>query len=143
MKITLDLLMILMRMKKLACLLEPWILKKREIPSKLVVKLIPFPKKFFSFIPPPIVEPLVPTPAERAISPVGCSSTIISIIFKFSLVPFFILPSTFLKILKLLILSIDLLYSRLLRGSPSSTINLFLITSSIVWKFPKILILST
>ena len=47
--------------------------------SKFVLKFIPLPKKFFSLIPPPIVVPLVPAPAAKAISPVGCSSTVKSI----------------------------------------------------------------
>ena len=66
--------------------------------SKFVVKLIPFPKKFFSVIPPPIVEPLVPTPAAKEISPVGCSSTITSTILRFSLEPSLTSPLTFLKL---------------------------------------------
>ena len=36
---------------------------------KFASKLTPLPKKFFSVIPPPIVEPLVPTPAANEISP--------------------------------------------------------------------------
>ena len=59
---------------------------------------MPFPKKFFSVIPPPIVEPLVPTPAANEISPVGCSSTVISTIFKLLVEPSVIDVSTFLKI---------------------------------------------
>ena len=101
------------------------------------------PKKFFSVIPPPSVVPVVPTPANSAISPVGCSSTIISTILRLLLDPSLISLLTVLKILKLLILSIDLVCKRLFKGSPSSTINLFLITSSMVWKFPRILIFST
>ena len=87
--------------------------------------------------------PLVPIPACNEISPVGCSSTITSITFKPSSDPSLISPLTFLKILVPLMLSKDLLYSKLFNGSPSSTISLFLITSSIVWKFPSIFILST
>ena len=43
--------------------------------SRLVFKLIPLPRKFFSVIPPPTVPPEVPKPAPSEISPVGCSST--------------------------------------------------------------------
>ena len=68
--------------------------------SKLVLKLIPLPKKFFSVIPPPIVDPLVPTPADKLISPVGCSSTFKLIIFKLSLDPSTISELTFLNIPK-------------------------------------------
>ena len=87
--------------------------------------------------------PAVPTPASNETSPVGCSSTIISTILRLFLDPSLTSLLTVLKILKLLILSIDLAYKRLFKGSPSSTINLFLITSSIVWKFPRIFIFST
>ena len=66
--------------------------------SKFVFKFIPLPRKFFSVIPPPIVEPLEPTPAANTISPVGCSSTIMSMFFKFSFDPSVIEVSTFLKI---------------------------------------------
>ena len=100
--------------------------------SKFVARLIPFPKKFFSVSPPPMVVPVVPTPAANAISPVGCSSTVISTIFRFLSDPSLISLSTVLKILNPLILSIDLLNNKVLSGSPSSTISLFLITSSIV-----------
>ena len=51
---------------------------------------IPFPKKLFSFIPPPIDPPEVPTPAPKEISPVGFSSTLISIVFKLLSEPSFI-----------------------------------------------------
>jgi len=100
--------------------------------SRFVSRFIPLPKKFFSIIPPPTVVPVVPTPANNEISPVGCSSTIISTTLRLLLDPSLISVLTFLKILKLLILSIDLAYKRLFKGSPSSTINLFLITSSMV-----------
>ena len=50
-------------------------------------------------MPPPIVEPEVPTPAPRDISPVGCSTTLISTILRFSLEPSFISVLTSLKIL--------------------------------------------
>ena len=100
--------------------------------SRLVFKLIPFPKKFLSFIPPPVATPLVPKPADKEISPVGCSSTVISKILRLTFEPSLISDLTVLKILRDLISLIDLLNKRLLSGSPSSTINLFLITSSIV-----------
>ena len=62
--------------------------------------LIPLPKKLFSLIPPPIVSPLVPKPADNEISPVGLSSTSISIILKFLEVPSLIFDLTFLNIPK-------------------------------------------
>ena len=46
-----------------------------------VSNLIPFPKKFFSLTPPVIDVPLVPVPAPAIISPVGISSTKMSITF--------------------------------------------------------------
>ena len=60
-----------------------WPLTLSSLISKLVDKFIPLPKKFFSLIPPPIVDPLVPTPAAKEISPVAFSSTIKSISFVF------------------------------------------------------------
>ena len=42
----------------------------------------PFPNQLFSFILNANEPPLVPTPAPALISPVGFSSTLISIIFK-------------------------------------------------------------
>ena len=78
--------------------------------SKLVAKAIPFPRKFFSLIPPPKVEPEVPTPAAKETSPVGFSSTVILISFTFSFEPSVISASTFLNIPNDLMLSIDLLY---------------------------------
>ena len=96
------------------------------------MSVIPLPRKFLSLIEPPVAKPVVPYPAASEISPVGCSSTVISIIFKFSLEPSLILLSTFLKIFNDFISFIDLLNKRLFRGSPSSTISLFLTTSSIV-----------
>ena len=50
-----------------------------DVNSKFVFNLIPFPKKLFSLIPAPIVSPEVPNPAVTEISPVGLSSTLISI----------------------------------------------------------------
>ena len=46
-----------------------------------LVSLIPFPKKLFSDIANPIVPPSDPAPAPTEISPVGFSSTVMSIIF--------------------------------------------------------------
>ena len=57
--------------------------------------------------------------------------------------PSSILLFTDLNIPKDFIWFMDLLNNSLLYGSPSSTTNLFLITSSIVLKFPNILIFST
>ena len=106
-------------------------------------KFIPFPRKFFSVIPPPIVDPPVPTPAPKEISPVGFSSTETLTIFKFASDPSIISDFTFLKIPNDFMLSIDLLNKSSFNGSPSSTISLFLITSSIVLKFPNMFTLST
>ena len=66
-----------------------------------VLSLIPLPKKLFSFIPPPIVSPVVPIPAVNEISPVGLSSTSISISLRDSFDPSLISVLTFLKIPKL------------------------------------------
>ena len=75
----------------------------------LVSNLIPFPKKLFSLIPPPKLPPDVPIPAPKEISPVGCSSTVISIIFKLGVDPSEILGSILAKRLRDFILFIDLL----------------------------------
>ena len=53
------------------------------VSSRLASKLIPWPKKFFSLIPPPSTSPLVPKPACKEISPDGRSSTSKSIILKY------------------------------------------------------------
>ena len=98
--------------------------------SKLVSRFIPLPKKFFSFIPAPIISPLVPNPADKEISPEGLSSIFISMTFRESSEPFLISVLTFLKIPKLFKLFIDLLNKISFKGSPSSTIKLFLTTSS-------------
>ena len=79
-----------------------------------------------------MVVPAVPTPAASDISPVGFSSTLKSITFRLGSDPSFIFVSTLLNIPKAFTLSIDLLNNNSFNGSPSSTINLFLITSSIV-----------
>ena len=88
--------------------------------------------------------PVVPVPAPAKISPVGRSSTNISITF-FCLSKGEILTSasTVLKNLFALILFIDLSNNILLNASPSSTIKTFLITFYSVIKFPNILICST
>ena len=44
--------------------------------------VLPSPSQLFSLTPIVKVPPLVPTPAPALTSPVGCSSTTISIIFK-------------------------------------------------------------
>ena len=93
-------------------------------------KFIPLPKKFFSLIPPPITSPFVPNPAVKEISPEGLSSIFISTTLSDLSDPSLILVFTFLKIPKLFKLLIDLLNKISFRGSPSSTIRLFLITSS-------------
>ena len=54
------------------------------------------------------LPPFVPTPAPALISPVGCSSTVISKTFKFGLDPSEILDVTVLKIFLDLILATDL-----------------------------------
>ena len=87
------------------------------------INLIPLPKKLFSLIPAPIELPEVPTPAEAVISPVGFSSTVISIIFNSSLDPVFTSLLTLLKKFKFLILFIVLLIKISLYGSPSSNSN--------------------
>ena len=109
-----------------------WPFKDSSVNWISVFKLIPLPRKIFSTNWPPDCKPSLPTPAAIDISPVGCSSTIISTIFKLSLDPSDIFVFTDLKNPKDLISFTDLLNKRLFSGSPSSIINLFLITSSIV-----------
>ena len=113
-----------------------WPLIESAVNSKFVFNLIPLPKKLFSFIPAPIVSPVVPKPAVKEISPVGLSSTSISISLNELFDPSLMSVFTFLKIPRLWILFTDLLNKISLNGSPSSTIRLFLITSSKVLKFP-------
>ena len=72
-----------------------------DVNSKLVFNLIPLPKKLFSLIPAPIVSPVVPKPAVREISPVGLSSTLISISLNELFEPSLTSVFTFLKIPKL------------------------------------------
>ena len=86
----------------------------------------------FSAIENDTCEPLVPVPAAAAISPVGCSSTIISTIFVCSEEPSFTAVSTFPNIFLLFSLFIDFLNKISLYGSPSSMIKEFLITFSLV-----------
>ena len=81
-------------------------------------------------MPAPIISPLVPKPAVSEISPDGLSSMSISIILSESSEPSLISVFTFLKIPKLFKLLMDLLNKISFKGSPSSTIRLFLITSS-------------
>jgi len=76
---------------------------------KFEFNLIPLPKKLFSFIPPPIVPPDVPTPAPKEISPVGFSSTVRFTTLSPSLDPGTISVSTLEKIFFALILFTDLL----------------------------------
>jgi len=88
------------------------------------------PKKLFSETEKPMVPPSEPYPAPNVISPVGFSSTVISIIFVELSFPSFISVFTVLKIPRLLKLLIDLACNNSLKGSPSSISNYFLITSS-------------
>ena len=73
------------------------------VSEKAVVKFsfCPFPKKLFSLIPAPIVSPVVPNPAVTEISPVGLSSTLISISLNELFDPSLISVFTFLKIPRL------------------------------------------
>ena len=87
--------------------------------------------------------PSVPTPAPALISPVGFSSTTISIIFRSLLEPSLTSCITSPKRFLDLILDIDLSILILLKGSPSSNNNSPLITASSVTVFPLIFILST
>ena len=78
------------------------------------------------------LEPVVPVPAPAAISPVGFSSTIISIILNWSDEPSFIFVLTVLKIFVDFMLLTDLLNNISLNASPSSVRIEFLITFSLV-----------
>ena len=78
------------------------------------------------------VDPLVPVPAPALISPVACSSTIISIVLNLLLDPVLTFFVTLLKILFPFTSLIDLFTSISLYASPSSTNNAFLITFSCV-----------
>ena len=79
-----------------------------------------------------MLDPDVPVPAPAATSPVGCSSTMISITFDWGFSPSLIFDFTLLKILVDFIALIDLLNNISLKGSPSSVYNLFLMTFSFV-----------
>ena len=68
-----------------------------SLKDKELFKPIPLPRKLFSLILAPIVDPEVPTPAEALISPVGFSSTIKLTIFCPSDEPSFISLDTLLK----------------------------------------------
>ena len=105
--------------------------------------LTPLPKKLFSLTAKPIVPPSEPTPAPRLISPVGFSSTLISIILVEGLDPSFNSVLTDLKIFKDLILFKLLACNNSLYGSPSSISNSLLTTLSSVILLPRILIFST
>ena len=89
------------------------------------------------------LPPLVPTPAPAAISPVGFSSTLISIIFKLFAEPLDRSDFTDLKIFLDFKLASDLSKFIFVKGSPSSSKISPLMTASSVILFPKILILST
>ena len=82
-------------------------------------------------------------PAPAVISPVGCSSTLKFIIFKLSALPSNISYFAFLKSPLDLIFAKDFSKSNFENGSPSSTINSPLMTSSLVMLLPITLIRST
>ena len=88
-----------------------------ELIFKLESKLIPFPKKLFSWMPNEVEAPEVPIPAPAEIWPVGFSSTVISIVFSNSLSVSTSWASTVLNILVDLILFIDFWNKILLKGS--------------------------
>ena len=104
--------------------------------------LTPFPKKLFSETAKPTVPPSDPTPAPKEISPVGFSSTSIFTILVPPSPPSIISDLTVLNIFNDFKLFVDFALRSSLKGSPSSTSKLFLITCSSVILFPKILILS-
>ena len=87
--------------------------------------------------------PSDPTPAPAVISPVGFSSTVMSIIFRSFSDPVFTLDLTSEKIPLALNSESDWSSFNLLKGSPSSSNNSALITSSLVTVLPNILTLST
>ena len=89
------------------------------------------------------VPPSVPTPAPALISPVGCSSTIMSITLRSLDEPCETFVSTVLNIFLALISATDFSKLKLVNGSPSSNKSSPLKTFSLVTVFPKILILST
>ena len=69
-----------------------------SLTSKFIPTVLPSPSQLFSFISKANVPPLVPIPAPALISPVGFSSTLISIIRKSLLEPFKTFDLTVLKI---------------------------------------------
>ena len=79
---------------------------------------LPVPRQLFSLTLNAIVPPDVPTPAPALISPVGFSSTIISITFKSFEEPLLILDSTDLKIFLDFMLEIDFSKPKFVNGSP-------------------------
>ena len=101
------------------------------------------PNQLFSFTPNATAPPDVPIPAPALISPVGLSSTSISIICKLFSVPLEISYFTSLNIFLDLIFAIDFSKLILVNGSPSSNKSSPLITSSFVTVFPLTLTLST
>ena len=82
-------------------------------------------------------------PAPALISPVDCSSTSISIIFKLLADPSLTSYFTSLNNPLAFISAMDFSRLRFVKGSPSSKINSPLITSSLVVLFPVTFILST
>ena len=80
---------------------------------------------------------------QRLSSPVGCSSTLTSIIFKFFSDPSFVSLVTCENNLLDLRFETDLSSPIFVKGSPSSISNSPLMTSSLVTLFPRIFILST
>ena len=82
-------------------------------------------------------------PAPALISPVGLSSTSISIVLRLFSLPLDTWYLTSLNIFLALIFDIDFSKLILVKGSPSSNDNSPLITSSFVTVFPFMLILST
>ena len=103
----------------------------------------PSPNQLFSEIVNSKLPPLVPTPAPAAISPVGFSSILISIIFKLFAEPLDTSDFTDLKMFLDFKLANDLSKLIFVKGSPSSNRISALMTVSFVILFPKILILST
>ena len=78
-------------------------------------------------------------PAPALISPVGCSSTLRSMIFKSFDEPDFTVGLTFLNILRDFKFATDLSKRSSVKGSPSSKTNSLLITFSLVTVLPKYL----
>ena len=93
----------------------------------------------FSLTPIAKEPPVVPIPAPAEISPVGRSSTLMSICFKLLLEPSVTSYFTALNMFRDFIFAIDFSKFNLENGSPSSKINSPLITSSLVILFPNTL----